>query len=137
PSDLGRRTLLLLGLLLFAGDVPAGRQLLGVLPPEDARGAPAQPESGERQLVQQRRLRPNLRHVHVCAGVDGRVPLSAHLPARRGADRQEVSLALSARSWATVARTRTALWAEFLGLAHRLGRRRVLSETVVNRGQFA
>src|SRR5262249_34741112 len=89
PARLGAEPLLLLGLLLLAGDLPARRRLLGALPPAAARGAAPQPER-KRLLVRRRRGGPagggELHPRHERARPRGGVPLPAHLPARRGAD---------------------------------------------------
>ena len=84
PAALRRAVRLLRSLLLLAGDVPARRQLLGLLPPRPARHAVQEPE-GKRLLGRRRRrrrLRPQLHHRHVRSRSDGGVSLPADLSAR-------------------------------------------------------
>src|SRR5207244_5637121 len=77
-------------LLRLAGDVPAGRQLLERLPDPAALRLAAEP--GVVGFVVgtglRRQLWPQLLHRDGRAGADGRVPLLADLPARRGAERE-------------------------------------------------
>src|SRR5262249_31371657 len=82
-AAVARPALLLFGLLLLAGLLPAGQELLGVFPAEAAQGALRQPAT-QRLLAEERLPRPQLRHRDGRPGSDRGVPLPAHLPARRG-----------------------------------------------------